>query len=101
MITEPTTVPRIKFGQNIKKKSIPGHAYRAKRTNPLLVVYFLDCQIRDTNEKISKDGVVAWSISFPGETGDKTEQWIQYVQNITMQQQDLFQNDENEEEDYE
>ena len=97
-----TSLDEIKdYYKSIKKKSIPGHAYRAKRTNPLLVVYFLDCQIRDTNEKISKDGVVAWSISFPGETGDKTEQWIQYVQNITMQQQDLFQNDENEEEDYE
>jgi hypothetical protein len=66
-----------------------------------LVAYFLDCHIKDSDEKISTDGILAWSISFPGETGDKAEQWVQYVQNITMQQQDLFQNDEEEEEDYE
>jgi len=89
------------YYKSIKKQSIPGHAYRAKRTNPLLVAYFLDCHIKDSDEKISTDGILAWSISFPGETGDKAEQWVQYVQNITMQQQDLFQNDEEEEEDYE
>jgi hypothetical protein len=87
--------------KSIKKKSIPGHAYRSKRKYPLLVIYFLDCHIKGSNEKISDDGILAWSISFPGETGDKNDQWVQYYQNVTMQQQDLFQNFETDEEDYE
>jgi len=89
------------YYKSINKKSIPGHAYRAKRKDPLLVIYILDCVIKDNNEKVCEDGIVAWSISFPGEIGDKKDQWIEYYQNVTMQQQDLFSTEEDEEEDYE
>ena len=89
------------YYKSINKKSIPGHAYRAKRKDPLLVIYILDCVIKGNNEKVCEDGIVAWSISFPGEIGDKKDQWIEYYQNVTMQQQDLFSTEENEEEDYE
>ena len=89
------------YYKSINKKSIPGHAYRAKRKDPLLVIYILDCVIKDSNEKVCEDGIVAWSISFPGEIGDKKDQWIEYYQNLTMQQQDLFPTEQDEEEDYE
>ena len=73
-----------------------------------LVDFYNDCvdkfggyAVKDSKEKISTDGILAWSISFPGEVGDKNEQWVQYYQNVTMQQQELFQNIEADEEDYE
>ena len=67
---------------------------------PYLKVYLLDC-VDEKNEKISENGFIAWSISFPGTMKRKKDRFTQYVQNITMQQQDLPLTFDEGEDDYE
>ena len=83
-----------------KGKSIPGHAYREIRKQPLLVLYFLD--FMDEEKSISPNGFLAWSISFPGVYEKNKRIEVTYeTANTVWQQMDLDFDDEEEEEDYE
>ena len=68
---------------------------------PFLKVYLLDCVMGEKNEQISENGFIAWSISFPGTMKSKKDRFTQYVQNVTMQQQDLPLTFDEGEDDYE
>ena len=83
-----------------KGKSIPGHAYRELRKQPLLVLYFLDFQEED--ESLSDIGFLAWSICFPGVYEKNKRIEVTYeTANTVWQQMDFDFSDDEEEEDYE
>ena len=85
-------------------KEAPGYAFREKMEIPLLKVYLIDCvvNIEDTKVSVSESGFVGWSISFPGEMGDKSDGIrAEYAINVVAQQQVLPFVLEEEEDDYE
>ncbi len=68
-------------------KDFPDAIYRAKRTNPLLMLHVLDCH-KKTNQDESAggslfpDGIVAYGISFPGEAGSRRpKKLVEYMVN--------------------
>lgn len=89
---------QIKLDESI---SLTGKVLRQIRTRPLLSVYLLDCQLKDTNESIIKQPAVAWNISFPGAAGKgKPDNLVKYVVNTTWWKQefsDLIEEEEEEE----
>jgi len=66
-------------------KNVPGAVYRRLRerlgANPLLILHLLDCHT-DGVSKLSENGVAAYGISFPGESGSRRpERLVEYVVN--------------------
>lgn len=67
-------------------KNVPDHAYRGKRSRPLLMLHVLDCKGKD-GKSLFKEGIAAWGISFPGEAGRrKAEKLVEYVVNTVWWQ---------------
>ena len=71
------TKDRLFAGQSI---NFPDWAYRAQRGRPLLVIHLLDVRT-EAGDKMPKNPVVAWSISFP--PTDRRERRVEYVVNTT------------------
>jgi hypothetical protein len=65
-----------------KDGDIPGRIFRAVRTVPLLMIYLLDCYLKNDKNSITPDGIIAWAISFPGEAGKgRPETLVEYIVN--------------------
>ncbi len=66
-------------------KNLPDKIYRSARNKPLLMIHILDCRFKDTPDvPIFNEGIVAYGISFPGETGNRNpEKLVEYVVNTT------------------
>ena len=67
-------------------KSVPGAEYRRIRAktgaSPLLVLHLVDCRL-DGASQISRDGVAAYGISFPGEPGvRRPDRLVEYMVNL-------------------
>lgn len=84
-----------------KIKNPPARAFIKKMTSPFLKIFLINCEDDQTREKISENGFIGWSISFPGSMKSKEDRFTQYVQNVTMQQQDLDFSFDDGEDDYE
>jgi len=83
-------------------KEAPGFAFREKMKLPLLKVYLVDCINSKTKAQVSEIGFMAWSISFPGEMGKKSDGLrAKYAINMVAQQQEMAFVMEEEEDDYE
>lgn len=73
-----------------ESKSLTGKVLRKLRKRPLLTVYLLDCQIKETNEPALEQTALAWSISFPGAAGEgKPDNLVKYVVNTTWWKQEF------------
>ncbi|MBI9091105.1 MAG: Z1 domain-containing protein, partial [Desulfobacterium sp.] len=68
---------------NPDSKNFPDSIYRAKRKKPLLMLHVLDCRKKeDGKRKLFPSGIIAYGISFPGETGTRRpERLVEYVVN--------------------
>lgn len=63
-----------------KKINVPDRVYRKTRKKPLLMLHILDCRIN--GQPINQDGIVAYGISFCGESGNRRpEKLVEYVVN--------------------
>jgi hypothetical protein len=81
------------FLESENKKGIPGSVYRRYRgenyLNPLFIPYLLNCTIN--KESISDTGLVAYGISFPGESGSyRADQLVEYVVNTVWWQTEFL-----------
>ncbi|APE07049.1 hypothetical protein BM528_15715 [Alteromonas sp. RW2A1] len=71
-------------------ESLSGKNLRKVRERPLLSLYLIDCVTNDDERVLKNDSAVAWSISFPGETGTgKPEDLVEYVVNTTWWNQEF------------
>ncbi len=68
---------------NPNRKNFPDSIYRGKREKPLLMLHVLDCRKNDNPDNpLFPGGIVAYGISFPGETGSRRpERLVEYVVN--------------------
>jgi hypothetical protein len=75
-------VAESEYRKNSPGKNFTGSIYRAKRENPLLMLHVLDCKIKEDNNSLFPEGIIAYGISFPGEAGSRRpERLVEYVVN--------------------
>ncbi len=82
-LTEPViNAVESEYRNNNPSKNFPGSIYRVKRENPLLMLHVLDCKIKEDNNSLFPEGIIAYGISFPGEAGSRRpERLVEYVVN--------------------
>lgn len=63
-------------------KSVSDATFRRIRNRPLLMLHLLDCHENNSKESLFGRGILAWGLSFPGQSGSsRPKKLVQYVVN--------------------
>jgi len=70
-------------------KSVSDATFRRIRNRPLLMLHLLDCHEKNSNEPLFSRGILAWGLSFPGQSGSsRPKKLVHYVVNTRYWQQE-------------
>ncbi|MEI8366353.1 MAG: hypothetical protein WCF65_08030, partial [Parachlamydiaceae bacterium] len=90
--TERIGLDRLQLDQaraETQTKSISDATYRRIRNRPLLMLHLLDCRESKNEESLFSRGVLAWGLSFPGQSGSsRPKKLVEYMVNTRYWQQE-------------